>query len=123
MELIKLPLHQETIELLKLQGVTFLGDDETFYFRGKDEVKDKWGTFELGLYTEMDIENKYDEDRVIPFHFQLSFNGEKVATFEVTPKLLNYVQLAIGDRITNGEMAKALLDDVKDDTPPDWISP
>ena len=61
MELIKLPLHQETIELLKLQGVTFLGDDETFYFRGKDEVKDKWGTFELGLYTEMDIENQYDE--------------------------------------------------------------
>lgn len=124
MELIKLPLHKETIELLQRQGISFLQDDETFYFRGKDEVKDKWGTFEIGLHTEIDVENKYDEeDRVIPFYFKLNFNGEEVATFEVTPKFLNYVQLAVGDRITDGEMAKQILNDVNNNTPPDWISP
>ena len=124
MELIKLPLHKETIELLQRQGISFLQDDETFYFRGKDEVKDKWGTFEIGLHTEIDVENKYDEeDRVIPFYFKLHFNGEEIATFEVTPKFLNYVQLAVGDRITDGEMAKQILNDVNNNTPPDWISP
>ena len=38
MELIKLPLHKETKDLLKRQGIVFTKDDETFYFRG--EMKD-----------------------------------------------------------------------------------
>lgn len=124
MELIKLPLHKETKDLLKRQGIVFTKDDETFYFRGKHEKLNKWGTYELALYTEIDVDNEYEEqDRVIPFYFKLDFNGEEVATFEVTPKLLNYIQLAIGDRITDGEMAKHILDDLDNDTPPDWVSP
>ena len=124
MELIKLPLHKETKDLLKRQGIVFTKDDETFYFRGRNERLNKWGTYELALYTEIDIDNEYDEqDRVIPFYFKLDLNGEEVARFEVTPKFLNYIQLAIGDRITDGEMAKHILNDLDDDTPPDWVSP
>ena len=124
MELVKLPLHKETKDLLQRQGIVFTKEDETFYFRGKHEKLNKWGTYELALYTEIDVANEYEEqDRVIPFYFKLDFNGDEVATFEVTPKLLNYIQLAIGDRITDGEMAKAILNDLDDDIPPDWVSP
>ena len=124
MELVKLPLHKETKDLLQRQGIVFTKEDETFYFRGKHEKLNKWGTYELALYTEIDVANEYeDQDRVIPFYFKLDFNGDEVATFEVTPKLLNYIQLAIGDRITDGEMAKAILNDLDDDIPPDWVSP
>lgn len=124
MELIKLPLHKETISLLKRQGVHFMKDDETFYFRGKSEKLNRWGTYGLCLYTEIDIDNEYEQqDEVIPFYMKLDFNGDEVATFEVTPKFLNYIQLAIGDRITDGEMAKHILNDIDDETPPDWISP
>ena len=124
MELIKLPLHKETISLLKRQGVHFMKDDETFYFRGKSEKLNRWGTYGLCLYTEIDIDNEYEQqEEVIPFYMKLDFNGDEVATFEVTPKFLNYIQLAIGDRITDGEMAKHILNDIDDETPPDWISP
>ena len=42
MELIKLPLHKETKDLLKRQGIVFTKDDETFYFRGRNERLNKW---------------------------------------------------------------------------------
>lgn len=108
-QLFQLPLHKSTRELLEKMGITFMKDDDTYNVRGFNQELDKWGNYEINLYTTMDMDLESDE--VSDFYYVIKFNSKEVARLQATPHLLAVIQLFTLDRISNGEMAKGLLDD------------
>lgn len=107
-QLFALPLHKETKELLMKMGIVFLEGDDTYNVRGYNQELDKWGNYEIGLYTTMDMD--LDEDEIADFYYIIKFNSKEVARLQATPNLLAVLQLFTLDRISNGELAKNLLD-------------
>lgn len=108
-QLFQLPLHKETRQLLEKMGIVFMENDDTYNVRGYNQELDKWGNYEIGLYTTMDMD--LSDDEVADFYYIIKFNSKEVARLQATPNLLAVIQLFTLDRISNGELAKGLLDD------------
>jgi len=108
-QLFQLPLHNSTRELLEKMGVIFMENDDTYNVRGFNSELNKWGNYEIGLYTTMEFE--LGDEEVADFYYVIKFNNKEVARLQATPHLLAVIQLFTLDRISNGEMTKGLLDD------------
>ena len=108
-ELFKLPLHKPTKELLSKMGIVMLNDDDSYFFRGYNAELNKWGNYEIGMYTTMDLD--LADDEVADFYYVIKFNDKEVCRLQATPNLLAVFQMFTMDRISEGKMAQALLDD------------
>ena len=112
METFKIPLHSSTRELLTKMGVVFVEGADTYNVRGFNSELNKWGNYEIGLETTLDLD--LDDDEIADFYYVIKFNEKEVCRLQATPQLLAVFQLFTMDRISDGRMAQALLDD--DDT-------
>ena len=108
-DLFKLPLHDSTKTVLKKMGIVFVEGDDTYNVRGFNAELNKWGNYEIGMYTTMDLE--LADDEVADFFYVIKFNDKEVCRLQATPNLLAVFQMFTMDRISEGKMAQALLDD------------
>ena len=104
-ELFQLSLTDSTKTLLKKMGVVFVEGDDTYNVRGFNAELNKWGNYEIGMYTTMDLA----DDEIADFFYVIKFNEKEVARLQATPQLLAVFQLFTMDRISDGEMAKDIL--------------
>ena len=109
MELFKLPLHDSTRTVLKKMGIVFLEGDDSYNVRGFNAELNKWGNYEISMETTLDLD--LDDDEIADFYYVIKFNEKEVCRLQATPQLLAVFQLFTMDRISDGGMAKALLDD------------